>query len=284
MSKKAKITAAVVCLALIVAAAAVITQNREKIVIRSAVRDIHAGDYSRASGILEYGDGEYAAQLKKYVALRTEIKDTYPALLGAYDEDTLKKWQSESGEISASGAIEDSQINSALDSIEAQTGLILSVDSMYSTIKDDVLTLLDVFTEYNRLHIQINGENAVFTLHEEYAKLEKWQKALDKIRRYATSVPDYESVYLLSYLLKEGQSEIVQLRNEIDSVSAEGYGEYDSVHYSDNTARNFPSIKDGKGTVITFKNKAVFEKYLHESIREQLVSNGLIKFYYNIGG
>ena len=154
--------------------------------------------------------------------------------------------------------------------------------SIFSGIKGykDVDSLLDVFSEYNRLRIQKNGVNTVFTLREEYSKLEKWQANLKNISDYAEVIPDYENVYLLSYLIKEAQSEIVQLKSEMDAAAADGYALDDNVHYNGSSARNFPAINNGSGTVITFRNKPEFEKHLLAGIRNQLVSTQLLKFYY----
>ena len=67
----------------------------------------------------------------------------------------------------------------------------------------------------------------------------------------------------------------------MDSVSAAGHGLDENVHYSDNTARNFPEINNGNGTVISFRNKADFKKYLLAGIRSRLVSTQLVAYYYD---
>ena len=278
MKNKVKKTAVIVA-AVIAAAVVAVLLNRSRLIIYFAERNINEGSYSSAEHLLEYDDSDYASALEEYIELRRDIKEYCLAVLQEYDSSKIAAWREKSGKLAHSG-IENAEIAAQVKKIYAGTGLILSADSAYSETESDVDCLLDVFSEYNRLHIQKNGENAVFTLREEYAKLDRWQSALDKISNFAEAVPDHESVYLLSYLIKESQSEIVQLKNEMDSVSSAGHGLDENVHYSDNTARNFPEINNGSGTVISFRNKAVFKKYLLSGIRSQLVSTQLINYYY----
>lgn len=279
MKNKVKKTA-VIAAAVIAAAVVVAFLNRSRIIIYFSEKSITGGSYSTAEHLLQYDESEYASALKEYIDLRRDIKKCYPSLLQEYDSSKITQWREKSGKLAQKG-IENTAIAAQVKKIYAGTGLILSADSAYSSIEDDVDSLLDVFSEYNRLHIQKHGENAVFTLREEYAKLSRWQAALDNISNFAEAVPDHDGVYLLSYLIKEAQSEIVQLKNEMDSVSSAGHGLDESVHYSDNTARNFPEINNGSGTVISFRNKTEFRKYLLSGLRSQLVSTQLINYYYD---
>ena len=279
MKSKVKKTAVIVA-AVIAAALIAVFFNRSKLIIFFSERNIVRGNYSSAETLLKADNSEYASALEEYIELRRDIRRLYPSLLLEYDAGTVESWRAAAKSLASGGIIRNAEIEAAVKNISAGTGLILSVDSAYADIEDDVDCLLDIFSEYNRLHIQKNGENAVFTLREEYAKIDRWQTALQNISDFAEAVPDYESVYLLSYFIKEAQSEIVQFRNEMDAVSSAGHGLDENVHYSDNTARNFPEINNGSGAVISFRNKADYKNYLLSGIRSQLVSSQLINYYY----
>lgn len=280
MSKKVK-KSAVIAAAVLAAALIAVFFNRSKLIIFFSERNIVKGNYSAAETLLKADKGEYSKALGEYIGLRRDIKKYYPSLLIEFDAEKIGQWRGTAKTLADNGIIQNAEIGAVVRNIAAGTGLILSVDSAYAGIEDDVDCLLDIFSEYNRLHIQKNGENAVFTLREEYAKIDKWKRALENISDFAEAVPDYEGVYLLSYLIKEGQSEIVQFENEMDAVASAGHGLDENVHYSDNTARNFPEINNGNGAVISFRNKADFKKYLLSGIRSQLISTQLIGYYYS---
>lgn len=279
MNKRVKKTV-IITAAVIAAALVAVFFNRSKLIVYFSQRSINSGDYSTAETLLEYDKSETSAALGEYINLRRDIKRHYPSLLREFDAEKIAEWRASAKSLYEKDAIGNASINACIKKIYAGTGLILSADSEYSNISDDVDSLLDVFSEYNRLRIQKNGVNTVFTLREEYSKLEKWQANLKNISDYAEVIPDYENVYLLSYLIKEAQSEIVQLKSEMDAVAADGYALDDNVHYNGSSARNFPAINNGSGTVITFRNKPEFEKHLLAGIRNQLVSTQLLKFYY----
>lgn len=279
MNKRVKETV-IITAAVIAAALVAVFFNRSKLIVYFSQRSINSGDYSTAETLLEYDKSETSAALGEYINLRRDIKKQYPSLLREFDAEKIAEWRASAKSLYEKDAIGNASINACIKKIYAGTGLILSADSEYSNISADVDSLLDVFSEYNRLRIQKNGVNTVFTLREEYSKLEKWQANLKNISDYAEVIPDYENVYLLSYLIKEAQSEIVQLKSEMDAAAADGYALDDNVHYNGSSARNFPAINNGSGTVITFRNKPEFEKHLLAGIRNQLVSTQLLKFYY----
>ncbi|MBQ6265425.1 MAG: hypothetical protein IJK60_08265 [Clostridia bacterium] len=279
MKNKVKKTA-IIAAAVIAAALIAVFFNRSKIIIFFAERNITNGSYSSAQTLLNADKSEYAQALKDYIELRRDIKKCYPSLLADYDREKIMQWRKTAESLASQGVLKNAEIKATVKNIFAGTGLILSVDSAYADIEDDVDCLLDIFSEYNRLHIQKNGENAVFTLREEYAKIDRWQAAYRRISNFAEAVPDYEKVYLLSYFIKEAQSEIVQIKNEMDAVSSAGHGLDETVRYSDNTARNFPEINNGNGTVISFRNKADYKKYLLSGIRSRLVSAQLLNYCY----
>ncbi len=279
MNKRVKKTV-IITAAVIAAALVAVFFNRSKLIVYFSQRSINSGDYSTAETLLEYDKSETSAALGEYINLRRDIKKQYPSLLREFDAEKIAEWRASAKSLYEKDAIGNASINACIKKIYAGTGLILSADSEYSNISADVDSLLDVFSEYNRLRIQKNGVNTVFTLREEYSKLEKWQANLKNISDYAEVIPDYENVYLLSYLIKEAQSEIVQLKSEMEAAAADGYTLDDNVHYNGSSARNFPAINNGSGTVITFRNKPEFEKHLLAGIRNQLVSTQLLKFYY----
>lgn len=279
MNKRVKKTV-IITAAVIAAALVAVFFNRSKLIVYFSQRSINSGDYSTAETLLEYDKSETSAALGEYINLRRDIKRQYPSLLREFDAEKIAEWRASAKSLYEKDAIGNASINACIKKIYAGTGLILSANSEYSNISADVDSLLDVFSEYNRLRIQKNGVNTVFTLREEYSKLEKWQANLKNISDYAEVIPDYENVYLLSYLIKEAQSEIVQLKSEMDAAAADGYALDDNVHYNGSSARNFPAINNGSGTVITFRNKPEFEKHLLAGIRNQLVSTQLLKFYY----
>lgn len=264
--------------ALIVAVTASGLIFRNSLALAIGSHYIDTGYYDKASHVLYYGNSPGCEAARKYASTRIEIKNCYKYMLSNYESNQLNMWQKTLDEISCNGNEKIStKANELYNSIES----ITEIDSQWDDVDKNIDSLLNVFSEYNRLHIQINGENTPFIPAEEFNRLKIWQDDLNSVIKYASEIKNYEDVYLLSYFIKEAQSEIIQLNQEMNSVIKSGYSLTDNVRYSDNSARNFPTINNGNGVSFTFADKELYMQYLRAGIRSHLISEYLTSYYYD---
>lgn len=236
-------------------------------------------NFTASQTVLGYGSDEKCRALAEYVALRNGINEKFPLLLENYDCDTVRQWRSTVERLNSEGLLKGTSVESDIHSLAVRLKYICDADDSFERTEKLLHELMDVFLEYNRLHIHTNGINTRFTVNEELAKLEKWQAKLEEITDYAQSLPDYEQIYLFSYVIKEARGEIEELYAAMQSILDAGYGPDDEIRYSDNSRKSFPVTENQNGVSVSLTNKRAYTEQIHLELREYLVQSQLITYY-----
>lgn len=248
------------------------------ITVRLAERDTLAKDFESAYARVENISGDKAETLRSYIDLRRAINDNYPILLEEYDAALFDEWLETTTAIIESDCGLSGEILSAAYSIRGELSAISGTHSEYLTLRDSVLSLMDVFGEYNRLHTEIDGINVSFTVNGEIAKLDAWQTLYEALLSFSDRRPGESGVYLLNFLLRETESKLADLRAEMESITAGGYDGDTDIRYSDNIQQQYPDITNRNGDVVNLLDKQNYERYMYEGICENLVKQ-LAEFY-----
>lgn len=230
-------------------------------------------EFSEAYELIEDIHTEKAQALALYLQLRNDINERYPLLLTDFDSSIIEEWTQ------AVSAVEDvrhllsDEIVLEAQSLADTVRRVNSCLKQYGQIKPDILSLMDIFAEINRLYTKAaDGKNVSFTVSEEKIKITLWEEQISTVYNYATTIPGYENVYLLNYLIKEAEGECLELRNSMDSVLAMGYQDTDIIRLSGSGQKQFPAITNSNNESVNLLQKELYEKYLYDGICIQLAS------------
>lgn len=274
-SKLPRILAGIVCAAVL---CALIFALRNAVAVSLAIRDIKSNDfeaaYTRVAGI---GTGE-ADTVRKYTSLRIDINRRFPLLLESYDADIIEAWVEQINDIIVNGTGLDKTVMQSVVSMRASLIEIRGAMSEYRSLSGDVENLMLIFNEYNRLHTVTDGQSVAFTVAEEFARADSWQANFNAVSEFADRRFGTGGVYLLSYMLKEAQNELGQLRSAMQTIADNGYDIYAKVSYNDNLQRTFPDIPVGADTNANLLDSAAYIEYMHGDICRSLIS-GLAVYY-----
>ncbi len=236
-------------------------------------------NFTAAEKVLGYGSDEKCMALAQYAALRNDINAKYPLLLEKYDGETVSRWRTSVELLNSQGLLRDTSVESDIHSLAVKLKYICDADASFEHTENLLHELMDVFLEYNRLHIHTNGINTRFTVNEELAKLERWQAKLEEITDYAQSLPDYEQIYLLSYVIKEARGELEELYDAMQAALDAGYGPDEEIRYSDNSRKRFPVTENQNGVSVSLINKSAYTEQVRVELREYLVQSQLVTYY-----
>lgn len=246
-----------------------------------AVSKLYAqsGNYKVAASLIEHSGHEKADAVSDYVNLRLEINKSYPVLLSEYDAEKIEAWAqtaenlcSETDALGSDLALEATQLSDILSQI-------VEAEREYNSLRSDILEMMDVFNEINRLHTKdAEGKNTAFTIADERLKIEDWAVLNDKILEFISSIPGSENIYLFNYMAKEVQGEISELTVAIDGVAESGYAETDLVRFSGDAERRFPDITNSSGESVNLIDKETYEKFMYEEFCNKLIQN-LASYY-----
>lgn len=235
--------------------------------------------YSDAMELIEDIHTEKADALSLYLKLRNDINENYPVLLTDFQPLIIDNWTQAVSEVEEVKHLLSDEIASEAETLSATLHQVNSCLKQYGQIRGDVLSLMDIFAELNRLYTKdFQGKNISFTVSEERIKISVWEHQLSILTNYAYTVPNYESVYLLNYLIKEVEGECLDLRGAMDSVISMGYKETDLIRLNGSSQKQFPSITNSNGESVNLLQKEAYEKYMYEGICIQL-AEALGEFY-----
>ncbi len=273
-----KLLAAVLC-AIFAAGVVLLAVFHAKIGTAAAERLILSEKYTQAQRVISVFGEESGGKLGEYAALRKEIKEKYPAVAEEYDEELINKWKETAQSLAYGGGIKNGAVKNEAASLSVKLNFICTAAREYEELRPVVLHFMDVFSEYNRLHLRRGETNISFTPAEINIKLAGWEAELDAVSRYACTLPEYEGIYLLSYMLKEGRSEITALQEDMNKVLAGGYDENDVIRYGDDRGRTFPSVNNKDGVSFNLAGKEQYERQMASEIKKHLVQSSLLSFY-----
>lgn len=227
--------------------------------------------YSEAMELIDNIHTDKAEALSLYLSLRNDINENYPILLTNFQPTIIDGWTQSVSEVEAVKHLLSDDIASEAETLSSTLYQVNSCLKQYDRIRDDILSLMDIFAELNRLYTKdIQGKNTAFTVSEERIKVSVWEQQLSVLTNFAYTVPNYEGVYLLNYLIKEVEGECLDLKNAMDSVIAMGYKETDLIRLSGSGQKQFPAITNSSNESVNLLQKEAYEKYMYEGICVQL--------------
>lgn len=251
---------------------------KNPVLLSAAQKKAEEREFSAAYELVEKTNGEKSELLKKYVELRLDINSSYPDLLTDFDSEKIEQWSKTAAEICAQGDLLGEGIAKDASALSTVLGNITDNYSEYESLRDEVLSMMDVFLEINRLHSKgEDGKNIGFTVAEEREKISMWEQQCGRIEEYAMKIDESESIYLLIYLIKEVQGECGDLSEAIDSVIESGYSETDRVRFSGEARKTYPDIRSSNASV-NLLEKDNYELYVYKGICRALAEN-LGEFY-----
>lgn len=228
-------------------------------------------EYSEAMELVENIHTDKAEALALYLDLRNDINENYPVLLTDFQPSIIAGWTQAVTSVGEVKHLLSDGIALEAEKLSVTLNQVNSCLTQYSQIRDDILSLMDIFAEMNRLYTKdINGNNTAFTVSEERIKIYAWEQQLSTLVNFANTIPNYENIYLLNYLIKEVEGECLDLRNAMDSVISMGYKETDLIRLSGSGQKQFPAITNSSNETVNLLQKENYERYLYEGICVQL--------------
>lgn len=229
------------------------------------------GEYSEALELVEDIRTDKAQALSLYLSLRNDFNDRYPVLLTDFQPSIVAEWTEAVIAVEEVKHLLSDDIAAQADKLSLTLKQVNSCLTQYGQIKGEILSLMDIFAELNRLYTKdSSGKNTAFTVSEEKIKISSWEQQLSTLVNFANTVPKYENVYLLNYLIKEVEGECLDLRNAMDSVIAMGYKETDLIRLSGSGQKQFPAITNSDNESVNLLQKEKYEAFLYKSICIQL--------------
>lgn len=232
------------------------------------------GEFRSAYSLLKSSTDEKSALLKDYVLLRKDINENYPKLLSDFDSAKIYSWAEKAEQLTAASAFLDEDIAEDLKKLSQKLIVITECVEGYESRKSDILSLMDVFDEINRLHTKdADGKNTAFTVSEMRLKIGEWQLLNSELSSFAATLPGTENIYLFNYMLKEAYGEIEDLSIAVESVIQSGYSETDKVRFSGDAQRRFPDIRNSGNESVNLLEKEKYESFMYEEICRELVES-----------
>lgn len=232
------------------------------------------GEYAAAMELCNETTDEKNAVLGDYLALRLDINESYPQLLSEFDIDKINEWTETAAAISESSDILGQALNQDLISLMLALEQISGCYNQYIALRPEVLSVMDIFAEFNRLYtVDADGKNTAFTVAEELSKISRWEQQNSNLSAFAATIPGYENIYLLNYLIKEIQGECSDLRAAMDSVIAMGYKETDNIRLGGTAQKKFPGIQNSNNESVTVLEKERYEAFMFDGICRRLAEN-----------
>ncbi len=229
------------------------------------------GEFSEALELIEDIRTDKAEALSLYLTLRCDINENYPVLLTDFQPSIIAGWTESVTAVEEVKHLLSDDIYADADNLSLMLHQINSCLTQYGQIRGEILSLMDIFAELNRLYTKdINGKNTAFTVSEERIKISSWEQQLSTLVNFANTVPNYENIYLLNYLIKEVEGECLDLRTAMDSVIAMGYKETDLIRLNGSGQKQFPAITNSSNDSVNLLQKEKYEAYLYEGICIQL--------------
>ncbi len=277
-NKKPIVAAVCVVLALAVMIS-VFLAAKSPIFFFSAEKRAEKGNFSQAAESISKSSGEKAEILEKYIMLRLDIISTYPDLLTEFSFEKINSWKESADSVIAGADLLSEEILAQAQAISQALDGIVSGITGYEALRDDVLSMMDVFNEINRLSSKdADGNNISFTVAEERSKIRQWEQKCAALEDYSRSVNGSESIYLLNYLIKETQGECIDLNEKMNIVIENGYTETDNVRLNIEGQKRYPDIRSSNNDSVNLLEKDNYELYVYKGICRAFVES-LGEFY-----
>ena len=277
-NRKILVAAVCVVLALVVTVFAFLAL-KNPVSVLVAEKRAEKGDFSQAAEYISKANGEKADVLEKYIMLRLDIISTYPELLTEFSIDKINFWKENTDYIIANSDFVSEEILAQTQTLSQTLDGIVSGISGYEALRADVLSMMDVFNEINRLSSKdADGNSVSFTVADERAKIRQWEQDCAALEAYAYSFNGSESIYLLNYLIKETQGECLDLNEKMNIVIESGYAETDNVRLNIEGKKRYPDLRSSNNESVNLLEKENYELYVYKGICRAFVES-LGEFY-----
>ena len=154
-------------------------------------------------------------------------------MLSNFDPEIFRSWGERASTLAASSDAFKPALASQVKALEYKLSVACARLNEYDFMQQDIGSLMDVFAEINRLYTKDDsGKNTAFSVAQELEKIEEWERLGQSLSDFAGKLPNGESVYLLTYLIKESRGECDDLRAAMDTVLGAGYSPTDLVRLS----------------------------------------------------
>lgn len=251
---------------------------KNAIFFAAAQNQAESGDYKSAVSFADKSGSDGSDILKDYAVLRIEINKYYPLLLSDFNLDKIKEWSLSAQSINAGSYLLSDELSAEILELDTALSQIITCCEEYGALKSDILDMMDVFAEINRLHTKdAEGKNTAFTVAQERAKISQWTDANSRMLAFVAQIPRSENIYLINFLAKEAQGEIAEFASTIDGVAAL-YGDTALVRFSGDALKQYPDISNSSGKRVNLLEKEGFEQFMYEELCAELVRT-LAGFY-----
>ncbi|MBE6770509.1 MAG: hypothetical protein E7547_00020 [Ruminococcaceae bacterium] len=265
--KRKKLIVAVSVIAALSVLLVVFLASKNTVFFAAAKNKAEKYDFETAIVLAENSGNENSGLLRDYINLRLEINGSYPMLLSDFDVEKIKSWAETAERIGGQSECLGEKISDDLQGLSQTLSEIIYCESEYKSMRADILNLMDVFNEINRLHTKdAEGKNISFTISEERTKLNGWSLLNSGLLSFISRIPGNEKIYLINYLAKEAQGEISEINSAIDSVAASGYSDTDLVRFSGEAVRRFPDISNSSGESVNLLDKEKYEQFMYDEM------------------
>ncbi len=276
---KKPLIAAVSVICALVAVIVIFLALKNTIYFSFAQNKAEKSEFSHAMQLVEKISSEEAKLLEKYLTLRFDINRSYPELVSEFNIEKINEWCAVAEELCENTDILGEKISADAELLRQRLAQISGCYTGYQTIRSEVLSMMDVFAEFNRLYtVAADGKNTAFTVEQERRKIAAWEQQNSALMNYTATIPGYENIYLLNYLIKEVQGECGDLREAMDKVVAMGYAETDLIRLNGTAQKKFPGIQNSNNETVNVLEKEKYEQYMFKSICSQLTES-LGEFY-----
>lgn len=264
------IAASVVCALVLLVAAALLLKN--PILFRAAQKQAEKENFITAESINKRCSSSESQLLAEYLDLRIDIDLRYPEMLSSFDPQIFRSWSERATALLANSDSFRPALASQLKALEYKLSVACARLNEYDFMQEDIGSLMDVFAEINRLYTKDgSGKNTAFSVAEELERIEKWESLGQSLSDFAGKLPNGDSVYLLTYLIKESKGECDDLRAAMDTVLGAGYSPTDLVRLSGEARKSFPSIRSSSGSSVDLLQKEEYMKFMYSGVCRALV-------------
>ena len=231
------------------------------------------GEFSVAAELISKTEGKKSETVETYIMLRLDINRCYPGLLTEFDAEKITEWRKTLLLLNENSDLLGRKITADIAELSEVLSVIMQKTGEYEAMRADVLSMMDVFPEINRLHTKgDDGKNIGFTVAEEKEKIRRWEGYCDALEQYSLSIDADDTLYLLTFLIKEVQGECADLEKAVDSVTESGYSETDRVRFSGEGRKSYPDIRSSNASV-NLLEKENYEFHLYKGICRMLVES-----------
>ena len=252
---------------------------KNTVITNYAVRCMNGNNYDSARLVSRLVGGEKGEILSDYIDLRSDINAGYSAQLASFDIVKATGWRDRAKSV-------NERAQNGLEPLAEEAGTLYKklyslcqLEREYENMRDDILEMMNVFSEINRLYTpDESGRKPAFTIAEESEKIMQWEEICHVLSEFENSVPGGDSIYLLSYLVSETYAECEDIRNQLLELGEKGYSDDDYIKVSGDGRKVFPDIAGSSGVSVSVERKEQYEEYMFTAICRTLTRT-LAQYY-----